>query len=96
MSFRELCELTCDAAPPADIVVPIGTQWVLQARTLELHGITVAQQSGEVTDGETNQPSMSHLLAVQSGVMTIDECVIQSPAAEDSFVGIAWHRLVGD
>ena len=93
--FPGTLRITCEAAPAASIVVPIGTQWVLQGRTLELHGITVAQQSGKVTDEETNRPSMTHLLAVQSGAMTIDECVIQSPVAEDSFVGIAWHRLSG-
>ena len=93
--FPGTLRITCDAAPPATVVVPIGTQWVLQGRALELHGITVAQQSGTVTDEKLNQPSKSHLLAVQSGVITIDECVIQSPAAEDNFVGIAWHRLSG-
>ncbi|MEJ7592510.1 MAG: protein kinase [Planctomycetaceae bacterium] len=87
--------IECDAIPPADIVVPLGTQWVLQARTLELHGITVTQQSGAVAGEVSNHPVMSHLLAVQSGVLTIDGCVIQSPAVADNFVGLAWHRLPG-
>ncbi len=93
--FPGTLKIVCETSPPADIIVPIGKQWVLQARTLELRGIVVAQQSGEGADSELNRPVMSHLLAVQSSVLTIDECVIQSPAAEDSFVGIAWHRLPG-
>ena len=87
--------IECDAMPPAEIVVPIGTQWVLQARTLELHGITVVQQSAEVAGEVSNHPVMSHLVAVQSGVLAIDGCVIQSPAVADNFVGLAWHRLSG-
>jgi hypothetical protein len=93
--FPGTLKVVCETSPPADIIVPPGQQWVLQARTLELRGIAVARQSGGVADTELDPPSMSHLLAVQSSVLTIDECVIQSPAAEDSFVGIAWHRLPG-
>ena len=66
---------------------------MLQARSLELHGITVAQQSGA---GEVSKHAvLSDLLAVQSGALVIDGCVIQSPAVEDNFVGIAWHQLSG-
>ena len=94
--FPGTLRIECDATPPADVAVPIGTQWVLQARTLELHGITVAQQSGVVaTTGESSHSTVSHLLAVQSSALTIDGCVIQSPAVEDNFVGLAWHRLSG-
>ena len=93
--FPGTLKIECHASPPADIIVPAGKRWVLQARTLELRGITVAQQSGTVAETELNRPSMSQLVAVQCGVLTIDECVIQSPAAEDSFVGVAWHRPSG-
>ena len=93
--FPGTLRIESDGAPPADIVVPVGTQWVLQARTLELHGITVAQQSDAVTGEASNHPVMSHLLAIQSGALTIEGCVIQSPAVEDNFVGVAWHQLSG-
>ena len=94
--FPGTLRIECDATPPADVVVPIGAQWVLQARTLELHGIAVAQQSGVVAAiGESGHTTVSHLLAVQSSALTIDGCVIQSPAVEDNFVGLAWHRLSG-
>ena len=91
--FPGTLRIESDGSPPADIVVPVGTQWVLQARSLELHGITVAQQSGA---GEVSKHAvLSDLLAVQSGALVIDGCVIQSPAVEDNFVGIAWHQLSG-
>ena len=75
---------TADYCRPDVALFPVGTQWVLQARMLELHGITVTQQSGAVEG--SNRPAVSQLLAVQSGVLTIDGCVIQSPAVEDNFV----------
>jgi len=93
--FPGTLKIECHASPPADIIVPAGKQWVLQARTLELRGIAVSQQTPVVAETALNRPSMSQLVAVQCGVLTIDECVIQSPAAEDSFVGVAWHRLSG-
>ena len=94
--FPGTLRIECPAAPPADIVVPAGTQWVLQARALEIHGITVAQQSSATADSETgSRPKLSNLIAVQSSALTIDGCVIQSPAVADNFVGVAWHRLSG-
>lgn len=94
--FPGTLRIECDASPPADIVVPAGMQWILQARTLELHRITVAQQSSPVVGSdESSQPKLSSLIAVQSGAMTIDGCVIQTPASADNFVGVAWHRLSG-
>ncbi len=92
--FPGTLRIECDGMPPADIVVPLGTQWVLQARTLELHGITVAQYSGETGGVEdSSRQTMSNLLAVQSSALTVDGCVIQSPAVRDNFVGLAWHQL---
>ena len=94
--FPGTLRIECAAAPPAEIVVPIGAQWVLQARTLEMHGITVAQQSGSTAESESaSPPKLSNLVAVQSAGLTIDGCVIQSPAVADNFVGLAWHRLSG-
>ena len=93
--FPGTLRVESDASHPAEIVVPVGTQWVLQARTLELRGITVAQQADAVAGDDSSHPVMSHLLAVQSGALTIDGCVIQSPAVEDNFVGLAWHQLSG-
>jgi len=93
--FPGTLRIESDGSPPADIVVPVGTQWVLQARTLELQGITVAQHSSAVAGEVSSHPVMSHLLAIQSGALMIDGCVIQSPAVEDNFVGMAWHQLSG-
>jgi len=93
--FPGTLRIESDASQPADILVPAGTQWVLQARRLELQGITVAQQSDAVAGAISSHSAMSHLLAVQSGALTIDGCVIQSPAVEDNFVGLAWHQLSG-
>lgn len=94
--FPGTLRIECAAAPPADIVVPAGAQWVLQARTLEMHGITVAQQaSSNVGSESASQPKLSNLVAVQSAALTIDGCLIQSPAVADNFVGLAWHRLSG-
>lgn len=94
--FPGTLRIECPTAPPADIVVPTGTQWVLQARTLELYGVTVGQQSSSGAGSETgSQPKLSNLIAVQSSALTIDGCVIQSPAVADNFVGLAWHRLSG-
>lgn len=94
--FPGTLRIECPAAPPADIVVPAGTQWVLPARALEIHGITVAQHLSAAADSETgSRPKLSNLIAVQSSALTIDGCVIQSPAVADNFVGLAWHRLSG-
>jgi len=93
--FPGTLRIECAAAPPAEIVVPAGTQWVLQARTLELHGITVAQLPSASESEATGQPKLANLIAVQSAALTIDGCVIQSPAVADNFVGVAWHRLSG-
>ena len=94
--FPGTLRIECAAAPPADVVVPAGTQWVLQARTLEMNGITVSQQSNSAAGSESaSQPKLSNLIAVQSAALTIDGCVIQSPAVADNFVGLAWHRLSG-
>ena len=93
--FPGTLRIECPAAPPAEIVVPLGTQWILQARTVELHGITVGQQSSSVGSDTASPKPLPNLVAVQSGALTIDGCVIQSPAVEDNFVGVAWHRLSG-
>jgi hypothetical protein len=93
--FPGTLRIVCNAEPPAEVIVPTGKQWVLQARSLELNGFTVAQQSAEVVAKDINRPSISQLLAVQSGAISIDACVFQSPATEDNFVGVAWHRLAG-
>ncbi|MCA9009518.1 MAG: protein kinase [Planctomycetaceae bacterium] len=93
--FPGTLRIVCNAEPPAEVIVPAGKQWVLQARSLELKGLNVAQQSAEVVAKDMNRPSISQLLAVQSGTVSIDACVFQSPAAEDNFVGVAWHRLAG-
>ena len=93
--FPGTLRIECATAPPAEIVVLSGTQWVLQARTLELHGIIVGQQPSSAVSDAAILSKLSNLIAVQSGALTIDGCVIQSPAAADSFVGVAWHRLSG-
>ena len=94
--FPGTLRIECPSAPSADIVVPTGMPWVLQARTLELDGITVAQQTSLNAGSETGSaPKLSNLIAVQSSALTIDGCVIQSPAVADNFVGLAWHRLSG-
>ncbi len=94
--FPGTLRIECASTPPAEIVVPSGTQWVLQARTLELHGITVAQQSNSSAGADSStQAKLSNLVAIQSAGLTIDSCVIQSPAVADNFVGVAWHRLSG-
>ena|GEM_PF-375553 len=89
--FPGTLRIECGDSRPATILVPSGKQWVLQARTLELRGITVAQQSGVAADPKNALPVTTNLLAVQSGALTIDGCVIQSPAI-DNFSGLAWHR----
>ncbi len=94
--FPGTLRMECLASPPAEILVPAGTQWVLQARTLEMYGIMVSQQSSSTTESDSaSRPKSSNLVAVQSAALTIDGCVIQSPAVADNFVGVAWHRLSG-
>lgn len=55
-------------------------------------GAAIGPGSGSETG---SQPKLSNLIAVQSSALTIDGCVIQSPAVADNFVGLAWHRLSG-
>ena len=92
--FPGTLRIECGDSRPAEILVPIGTQWILQARTLELQGITVAQQSSVTADPKNPPQIMTNLVAVQSGAMMLDGCVIQSPSI-DNFSGVAWHRLPG-
>lgn len=86
--------IECSDSQPAEIIVPAGTQWILQARTLELKGVTVTQQNAAAASSDGSHAVTNNLVAVQSGALVIDGCVIQSPVT-DNFSGLAWHRLPG-
>jgi serine/threonine protein kinase len=98
--FLGSLRIVCEESPTATVLVPKETQWLLKARSIELRGISLTQQTLlETESGEPGQiasTSTHQLLAVQCAALTISHCVIQSPSSADDFVGIAWHRLPGE
>lgn len=85
-------------AKAATILVPAGTQWILNAPVVELDGLRIQRESSDVSPADsvsTETPAPRQLIAVQCGSLSIQACEIQSPSDADSFVGLAWFQKKG-
>ncbi len=84
----------------AQVIVRTGSRWQLRARSIELQGIRLIQQSSNDTIDSsvetTTRRKFNQLLELQCGSLTIIDCVVQSPALADRFEGIAWLRAPGE
>ena len=92
--FAGSLQIVCDGAPTARILVATDSQWQLKARSIELRGLSLMQQSDRdaaESDPKTRRPARQ-LLELQCASLAISGCVIQSPALADNFEGIAWRR----
>lgn len=79
----------------AVILVPTDRPWILQSETLELRGLQI-QQGRPQEAANAAAASSTQLTAVQCRELTIENCVVQSPAAADEFSGISWYAPPGD
>lgn len=79
----------------ASIQIPRGTQWILQARSVELRGLSIgiSDQASVRTNGAPQR--ITQMVAVQCGALTVDGCVLQSPSDADDFSGLGWYRPSG-
>ncbi len=92
--FAGALQIVCDGASTARIFVDPNFQWRLKARSIELRGLSLVQQSDRDAadhDPEIRKPARQ-LLELQCASLAISGCVIQSPSVGDGFEGIAWHR----
>jgi hypothetical protein len=79
----------------ASIQIPRGTQWILQARSVELRGLSIGL-SDEPSPTTKNAPQrITQMVAVQCGALAVDGCVLQSPSDADDFSGLGWYRPSG-
>ena len=88
--FAGTMQIACDATPSAVIEVDRRQSWILSAQTIELKGLKIVQ-----AESEAAEPSAQQLLAVQCGTLSLQKCLLQSPAALNEFVGLEWHLLRG-
>ena len=93
--FPGTLRILCEQSPVAQIVVPENVRWQLRARAVELRGVSISQQaeSGAILAPYPEQKRFRQLLEIQSASLTIEGCVIQSPARSDDFEGLAWLKL---
>lgn len=87
--------ILCGESPVAQIIVPENARWQLRARSVELRGLSVSRQTetGEAATLHPEQKKYRQLLEVQSASLTVESCVVQSPAQSDDFEGLAWLKL---
>ncbi len=93
--FPGALRILCEESPMAQIVVPENTRWQLRARSVELRGVHVSQPSNlqAVSASRPSSKTLRQLIEIQSASLTIENCVIQSPAQSDDFEGLAWLKL---
>jgi hypothetical protein len=93
--FPGSLRILCEQSPVAQIIVPENARWQLRARSVELRGVSVSRQA-ETAEALTSRPEQKkfrQLMEIQSASLTIESCVIQSPAQSDDFEGLAWLKL---
>ena len=93
--FPGTLRILCEQSPVAEIIVPGNARWQLRARSVELRGVSVSRQadSAEALTSRPDQKKFRQLLEIQSASLTIEGCIIQSPAVSDDFEGLAWLKL---
>jgi eukaryotic-like serine/threonine-protein kinase len=93
--FPGTLRILCEQSPVAEIIVPENARWQLRARSVELRGVSVSRQadSVEALTSRPDQKRFRQLLEIQSASLTIEGCIIQSPAQSDDFEGLAWLKL---
>ncbi len=96
--FPGALRIVCEDSSMATVLVPENTQWRVKAKSVELRGVRLSQQTGQpAIDGTQPTRRVGHqLLAIQCASLVITDCVIQSPSQADEFVGVAWYRAAGD
>lgn len=95
--FPGTLRILCEQSPVAQIIVPENARWQLRARSVELRGVSVSRQTeaGNTLNSHPEQKRFRQLLEIQSASLTVEGCVIQSPASSDDFEGLAWLKLAG-
>jgi serine/threonine-protein kinase len=93
--FPGALRILCEQSPVAQIIVPENARWQLRARSVELRGVSVSRQIDSEADSASRPASrtLRQLIEIQSASLTIESCVIQSPAQTDDFEGLAWLKL---
>jgi serine/threonine-protein kinase len=93
--FPGALRILCEQSPMAQIIVPENARWQLRARSVELRGVSVSRQVDSEADSASLPVSKTRrqLIEIQSASLTIEGCVIQSPAQSDDFEGLAWLKL---
>ena len=92
--FPGTLRILCDQSPVAQIVVPENARWQLRGRSVELRGVSVSRQvDADAVLGSRPVKALRQLIEIQSASLTIEGCVIQSPAQTDDFEGLAWLKL---
>ena len=93
--FPGALRILCEQSPVAQIIVPEKARWQLRARSVELRGVSVSRQFDAEADSVSRPVSktLRQLIEIQSASLTIEGCVIQSPARTDDFEGLAWLKL---
>lgn len=79
----------------ASIVIPRGTQWILQARSVELRGLSIGLSDQPAASTKNTPQRITQMVAVQCGALSVDGCVLQSPSDADDFAGLGWYRPSG-
>lgn len=93
--FPGALRILCEQQPVAQIIVPENARWQLRARSVELRGVSVSRRADPAVtaDLRPGQKKFRQLMEIQSGALTVEGCVIQSPAQTDNFEGLAWLKL---
>ena len=95
--FAGILRILCEQSPTASVLVSEGATWILQARALELRGVSLSMRDDRANaEAQAASRRPQQLLAVLSAALTISDCVIQSPSSADNFAGVAWQRPVGE
>lgn len=96
LRFPGALRIVSEGEGPAQVLVPEGSQWILQSRSVELRGLSIrAGDKGQPVSKAAAGKSATQLIAVQCGTLSLDGCVVQSPSAADEFSGIGWYRPAG-
>ncbi|MFO0999286.1 MAG: protein kinase [Planctomycetaceae bacterium] len=93
--FPGTLRILCEQSPVAQIIVPENHRWQLRARAVEIRGVSVSRyaESQGTLNSRSEPKEIRQLVEIQSGALTIEGCVIQSPAQSDNFEGLAWLKL---
>jgi hypothetical protein len=96
-NFPGSLRILCEQAPVASVIVEAGSEWKLNARSVELRGIRLSRQSDAPEPPAKQQVAPArHLLLARCASLAVQQCLIQSPSFADEFVGLAWHASPED